>query len=1054
MTDTSETAPPWWEAFKEGQRVSLAFVKIDRTGSTEESATLPADIVARRYRDYTAGVEWIARTYGAAWPLHWAGDGVMLFFTDVAGPTLVLAPVQAFRAARALWQRVALESNLTARIAVHAGFVQWQPDTGKLRDDTLNMCGHLESTTPPNGVALTEDIYLLLSPEEQKDCAPLGITKRDGIPAYVYPATMAAKRDSAKFLDGHDHALWDAFRHYALSSEISLLRYVGFRLTKKQPPALDIRDVFVPSTVQMTERKRMNWRPERRARDVKGAARRQKLAEERDEIPFAHPDADGEFTREASLEDVLRQNRALVVLGDPGSGKTTLLRWLAVAAARGAYGLGLDLGIAERLLPLPVSVGRLAEIRRELGSTAPVIECLARYYHARNLGAPDALKGFLEARMKAGECLLLLDGLDEVQSAERESIHTWLETFASQYTGNRWVVSSRVVGYRGFALSGGKEIFLRSFSDEQVEKYIGAFCQAYVRWENNGVADPAAGARAAAQLSESLTVNPRLKALVRNPFLLSGLALIHRAEGRVPGHRVQFYDIFSRCLCEAWGTARRIVAESVGKASGELSYEGEALPILGALACKMHKDHPSGRAPREYVILVLATVLQKKRSVPLDEARQAAEEFLKRAADGVQIFLERGPDEWGFLHLTFQEFFCAAGLHAEERFATEAFKHLFDPRWEEVIRLGVGYMAMVQNRPEEARRFVQKVRRFKYKQRPWVTNVLRLQVPLAALLAAEAEDAVPPTEQRDVASELADWVLRGFPLSNMAMRILSEMALTEFNVPVAGSLIVALQDKEEIVRASAANALGQLKSDTAIQPLIAALQDKEASVRGCAADALGQLKNDTAIQPLIAAFQDKESYVRWSAAKALGQLKSDTAIQPLIAALQDKEASVRTSAADALGQLKSDAAIQPLIAALQDKEEIIRWSAAKVLGQLKGDAAIQPLLSALQDKEAFARECAADALGQLKSDIAIQPLIAALQDKEASVRTSAANALGQLKSDAAIQPLLSALQSKEAYIHWGAAEALVSISEVPPAPKKRQISARSVRKRSNMRKFK
>ncbi len=49
-------------------------------------------------------------------------------------------------------------------------------------------------------------------------------------------------------------------------------------------------------------------------------------------------------------------------------------------------------------------------------------------------------------------------------------------------------------------------------------------------------------------------------------------------------------------------------------------------------------------------------------------AQRAAGKFLERTAEKAGILYERGPGEWAFLHLTFQDFFVAAGLYAEERF--------------------------------------------------------------------------------------------------------------------------------------------------------------------------------------------------------------------------------------------------------------------------------------------------------------------------------------------------------------------------------------------------
>ena len=74
------------------------------------------------------------------------------------------------------------------------------------------------------------------------------------------------------------------------------------------------------------------------------------------------------------------------------------------------------------------------------------------------------------------------------------------------------------------------------------------------------------------------------------------------------------------------------------------------------------------------------------------------------------------------------------------------------------------------------------------------------------------------------------------------------------------------------------------------------------------------------MQPLINALKDEDSYVRWSAAEALGNIKSDTAVQPLINALKDEDSDVRWRAAEALGNIKSDTAVQPLINALKDED--------------------------------------------------------------------------------------------------------------------------------------
>ncbi len=190
----SVDSPPWWEQIPEGKVIPLAFVKIDLKGGTAEWAELTPDRVAERRHRYRAGVESIARAIQAAQPLNWQGDGVTLFLTDGEGEP---AALRAVRAAKLLWERVRVDLSIPARIAVHAAHVAWDPETGKLSHRALDHCGHLEEVTPENAVVVSGDVYLALPEKEKQDFAPLGISKRDGIPAFVFPAGAALRKREA-----------------------------------------------------------------------------------------------------------------------------------------------------------------------------------------------------------------------------------------------------------------------------------------------------------------------------------------------------------------------------------------------------------------------------------------------------------------------------------------------------------------------------------------------------------------------------------------------------------------------------------------------------------------------------------------------------------------------------------------------------------------------------------------------------------------------------------------------------------------------------------------
>ncbi len=85
--------------------------------------------------------------------------------------------------------------------------------------------------------------------------------------------------------------------------------------------------------------------------------------------------------------------------------------------------------------------------------------------------------------------------------------------------------------------------------------------------------------------------------------------------------------------------------------------------------------------------------------------------------------------------------------------------------------------------------------------------------------------------------------------------------------------------------------------------MITLLNDQNSSVRWNAADTLGEIKSERAIEPLIALLNDQDSSVRWRAADILGEIKSERAIEPLIALLNDQDSGVRRTERCALGKL-------------------------------------------------------------------------------------------------------------------------------------------------------
>ncbi len=144
-----------------------------------------------------------------------------------------------------------------------------------------------------------------------------------------------------------------------------------------------------------------------------------------------------------------------------------------------------------------------------------------------------------------------------------------------------------------------------------------------------------------------------------------------------------------------------------------------------------------------------------------------------------------------------------------------------------------------------------------------------------------------------------------------------------------------LKSGERHVREYGAWALGELKHESAVEPLAEALKDPSWILRSGAVIALGKIKHENAVSALIQALKDKNGDVRARAAEALGEIGHASAVPHLIKALKDEKGDVRRDAAEALGKIKHKSAELALTQVLlEDKEDYVRWKADDALRKI------------------------------------------------------------------------------------------------------------------------
>jgi HEAT repeat protein len=216
-------------------------------------------------------------------------------------------------------------------------------------------------------------------------------------------------------------------------------------------------------------------------------------------------------------------------------------------------------------------------------------------------------------------------------------------------------------------------------------------------------------------------------------------------------------------------------------------------------------------------------------------------------------------------------------------------------------------------------------------------------------------------------------------------------------------------------RRDAVTRLGAMARPDASRAAIPALNDKEPIVRATAARAVLSLPADEAARLLLPLLRDKKEFVRRETAYALGLARSMVAVDELIVALaRDKEAGVRGAAAVALGEIGDARAVAAL---------------SEALGRRVSRGLVNRITFRKSEENDFVRRAAAVSLGQIKRREGVPALVAALSNERAGddVRRESARALGLIGDPEATAALRAALTARDPYLSQIAFESLRKI---------------------------
>ncbi|KAG0007744.1 hypothetical protein BGZ80_004299 [Entomortierella chlamydospora] len=443
----------------------------------------------------------------------------------------------------------------------------------------------------------------------------------------------------------------------------------------------------------------------------------------------------------------------------------------------------------------------------------------------------------------------------------------------------------------------------------------------------------------------------------------------------------------------------------------------------------------------------------------LDMLKQTS--FLHTAEAGPSSKKDSSLQSWSFLHLTLQEFFAATWIsqHLQirktnptvtspvtmslEKITAHVQKHKYNPRYEIVWRMVAGlldgdplkeFFCIIQNEPRD------------------ILGGYHQQLLASCLEEARSQlFQLDHTMVEKLEGELIQWLHFELALSNDS----EEACILGSHYAFPEDILVRSLGRTSIGRKQIISTLANHSNltNTTVQKLVDALSEEDHRVRYLAANALGsqQTLSTPAIQVLIGTLQSDNPVVRGSAAKALvtQSTLSDSAIQALIHALKDEKNNFGCSAADALAaQLTiSECSIQSIIGILQNEDRNAWHLVTMALStQLTlSESAIQAFVGSLRHENKFVRDLGVKALctQPTLSGSTIHDLICALTDEDSNVRYSAAEVLGaqSILSEYAIHALINALPDKDSRVTDSLVNALGAQSMLPESAIRVLISA-------------
>ncbi|WP_052035241.1 NACHT domain-containing protein [Xenococcus sp. PCC 7305] len=360
--------------------------------------------------------------------------------------------------------------------------------------------------------------------------------------------------------------------------------------------------------------------------------------------------------------DAISKYPRLMIKGSPGSGKSMLLKYLAFSWADEKSSK-----ISTNFTPVLLELNRLNELEKfDIDNLqTKLVEAFKRE------DFPEA-KNFIGQALDNGNLMLLLDGLDEVNSNVRDRVINLIKDLLDTYEQCPVIITCRSAVYHNeFNNCVDQTLEIVEFSDRQIRNFLKV-------WEPELPPEKSIN-----QLISTLRDRPQIITLARNPLLLTIIAYLYADKQFIlPHSRAAFYEEAVTHLLKLRDEERQIPNQF------EAIHKRRVLQKLALFAQDNASLQERDRRNIEYeqVVEQIRALLPSLNLNPEQETKAILAEIVDRS--GLLLPIDGG-QRYQFSHLTLQEYFAAEALSNQEEELVNRFKQ-DSVTWRETVKLWCG----------------------------------------------------------------------------------------------------------------------------------------------------------------------------------------------------------------------------------------------------------------------------------------------------------------------------------------------------------------------------